>query len=218
MKNENKGFFEVILYKNGKMPLWQFHYNRIKKSWIYFFPFSSLPTSEILLQLIYEKLENNQETKRIKLIFLDEKIDVEITDFSIELYKNKNTKKLIIYREEKLELDKPNYKSIERAIYNKSLLYALQNGADQSILLDKKDNIVETSIANIFFVINNEIHTPYLKSGCVEGVFRSYLKDRISQTKKWNWIEKNIPYNEVSNYHKIFISNALRGINIAKII
>lgn len=218
MENENKGFFEAILFKNGKMPLWKFHYNRIKKSWPFFFPYKSLPSSEMLHQLIFEQIENFNDSKKIKLIFLNEKIDIQISDFSIEQNKIKKTKKLIIYKEEKLELNKPNFKSIERKIYNNSLSYALHNGADQSIILDKNDNIIETSIANIFFIYNNEIHTPFLKSGCVEGVYRTYLKERIQRTKKWVWIEKNIPYSEVSNYTKIFISNALRGINIAKII
>jgi hypothetical protein len=41
------------------------------------------------------------------------KIDIQISDFSIEQNKIKKTKKLIIYKEEKLELNKPNFKSIE---------------------------------------------------------------------------------------------------------
>ena len=38
--------------------------------------------------------------------------------------------------------------------------YALTKGCDDALLLDTEDNITEATVSNIFFIFNNEIHTP----------------------------------------------------------
>jgi branched-subunit amino acid aminotransferase/4-amino-4-deoxychorismate lyase len=98
------------------------------------------------------------------------------------------------------------------------LKFAWDNHADQAIILDKNNHIVETSIANILFIKDQEIHTPLLQNGCVEGVYRSYLKERILKSSRLKWIEKNISLDKIKYYDTILTINALKGINYAKII
>ncbi len=200
------------------MPLWKYHFDRIQKTWTFYFPNKIMPNSTMLQQLIYNQIVNHLLPQKVKLIFTEEKIDVEITEFKIESRKINKPIKLIYYKNEKISSYKTNFKTLERTIYNNSIDYAHKNSADQSIILDNNDNIIETSIANILFIKDNEIHTPSLKSGCINGVYRSYLKERIRLSKKWKWIEKTIHINNANEYNNILIINALRGMQIAKII
>jgi branched-subunit amino acid aminotransferase/4-amino-4-deoxychorismate lyase len=218
MNQKNSLFFETMLMQGEKIRLWPYHYKRIEKTWRHFFPYKSIPSSDYLLSEINNQISTNSFEKNIRLNIGYNNIEIISQAFKSEIHKSSIFKKLIFYYDEKINSEKTNYKTTSRDIYDNSLKFALKYDADQSIILDQNDYIVETSIANILFVKDYEIHTPLLQSGCIEGVYRSYLKEQILKSSRWKWIEKNIHVNKIKFYDNILIINALRGINYAKIV
>jgi branched-subunit amino acid aminotransferase/4-amino-4-deoxychorismate lyase len=218
MNQNNSIFFESMLMRGEKIKLWPYHYKRIEKTWRHFFPNKTIPSSDNLLSEIYKQISIKSFEKKVRINFGQDHLEIICQEFESEIHKSSIIKKLIIYNDEKINSNKTNFKTTERSIYDNSLKFAWDNDADQAIILDNNNHIVETSIANILFIKGHEIHTPLLQNGCVEGVFRSYLKERILKSSRWKWVEKNISINRIENYDKILIINALRGFNYAKII
>jgi branched-subunit amino acid aminotransferase/4-amino-4-deoxychorismate lyase len=218
MSQNDSIFFETMLMRGEKIRLWPYHYKRIEKTWRYFFPFTTIPSSDYLLSEINKQISIKSFEKKIRLNFGYNHLEIISQEFESEIHKSSIIKKLIIYYDEKINADKNNFKTTERIIYDNSMKFAWDNHADQAIILDKNNHIVETSIANILFIKDQEIHTPLLQNGCVEGVYRSYLKERILKSSRLKWIEKNISLDKIKYYDKILTINALKGINYAKII
>jgi len=52
-------------------------------------------------------------------------------------------------------------------------------GADDAIVCDTQDNVIEASAGNLFFFYNNAWYTPSLKGSGVNGVVRQYLIDSL---------------------------------------
>lgn len=55
-----------------------------------------------------------------------------------------------------------------------------EKGWDEILLTDSKGNISETHIANVFWITNDELYTPNLSTGCIEGVMRNSLLELAS--------------------------------------
>ena len=52
-------------------------------------------------------------------------------------------------------------------------------GFDDMIILDEKGRISELLYSNIFWIKNGIFYTPSLQTGCIKGVMRSYLIDKL---------------------------------------
>ena len=52
-------------------------------------------------------------------------------------------------------------------------------GFDDLIILDEKGRISELLYSNIFWIKNGIFYTPSLQTGCIKGVMRSYLIDKL---------------------------------------
>lgn len=83
---------------------------------------------------------------------------------------------------------------------------AQKNGFNDSILINTKGFISETTTANIFFIKNNIIHTPNINSGILNGIIRKWI---ISNYKV---MEGSYTLNDLINSDGVFITNSLIGI------
>lgn len=83
---------------------------------------------------------------------------------------------------------------------------AVKKGFNDSILINTKGFISETSTANIFFIKNNTIHTPNINSGILNGIIRNWI---ISNYKV---IEGNFTLDDLITSDGVFITNSLVGI------
>jgi branched-chain amino acid aminotransferase len=78
-------------------------------------------------------------------------------------------------------------------------------------LLNSYDRICDSTIANIFWVKNNQVFTPPLSEGCVAGVMRRYLIQKI-QEAGYAIEEMICPRQKLPEADEIFLTNALFGI------
>ena len=66
-------------------------------------------------------------------------------------------------------------KTIDYALLREAFLKAKRRGYDEAILLNHRDELVEGSRTNIFFIKNDVLYTSPVKSGCLNGVTRRYV-------------------------------------------
>ena len=81
---------------------------------------------------------------------------------------------------------------------------ALDNGADEAVMLDKNDFISEGSGENIFIVKDQSIFTPTTEN-CLNGITRQSVI-QIAQDLKFQVYEKDISYEDLLNADEAFFT------------
>ena len=90
-------------------------------------------------------------------------------------------------------------------------LYALENNLDDCIVLNKHNRIVETTNSNIFLYKKNNIYTPSLDEGCMDGVMRKQIL-KIAEKLKINIFEGMLNANVLQQTDEVFLTNVVRGV------
>ena len=84
---------------------------------------------------------------------------------------------------------------------------ALRSGHGEALLLNTRDELCEGSMSNVFVVLDGQVFTPPLSSGCLPGVRRAMLLECCP------WItERTILPTDLELATEVFLSSSLRGI------
>lgn len=202
-----KGAFETIKVVKGDPLFLREHLNRLKNS-LNFFGIEK----EINEEKIYDYIKNSEEKDfALKLIVSDENF---ILTGRKDSYRDEN-------KGFRLKISPVRRNSTSKIIYHKSLCYyenilehrwAVENGFDSALFLNERNEVCETSFANIFFVREDKIYTPEISSGLLRGTMRDFL------LKNFEIVEKIINAKDLASFDECFISNSLMGVRNVKAI
>lgn len=95
--------------------------------------------------------------------------------------------------------------------YVMATIHTEENKMDDCILLNTKGNIADTTIANLFFIKSGKIFTPSLDQGCINGVMRKYVLNKLKENK-YTCSETGINEKDLQESDEIFLTNAINGI------
>lgn len=192
-----KGIFTTIAIYNSEPFLWEKHWTRLLDNASRVgldFNFAKETVKESLAKLI---LKNKMTNGRARLTFFDES-----AQGIWALKNNKKTALLITTADfrpssEELKLTVSPYRvnstsplaNIKSCNYLENILafeQAKKDGFDEAIRLNERGEIVSACLANIFWVKNDEIFTPGLRTGCLAGTMRAYIleKYKVSEVQK----------------------------------
>lgn len=202
-----RGVFETIKIVDGKPLFLDKHLSRLKKSLRFFGIEKDIDEGKIYAYI------NSSEEKNFAL-----KLIVSDKNFIL-------TSRSDNYRDDdknyKLILSEVRRNSSSKIIYHKSLSYyenimehrwAQNQGYDSALFINEREEVCETSFANIFFVRNGEIFTPAISSGLLKGTMRDYILESYKVK------EDVISFKDIDNYDEAFISNSLMGVrNVSSI-
>lgn len=202
-----RGVFETIKIVDGKPLFLDKHLSRLKKSLRFFEIEKDIDEGKIYAYI------NSSEEKNfaLKLIVSDENF---ILTSRSDNYRDDD-------KNYKLILSEVRRNSSSKIIYHKSLSYyenimehrwAQDRGYDSALFINEREEVCETSFANIFFVRNGEIFTPNISSGLLKGTMRDYILESYKVK------EDVISFKDIDNYDEAFISNSLMGVrNVSSI-
>ena len=90
-------------------------------------------------------------------------------------------------------------------------IYAKENGLNNCVLLNKDKMVAEFINSNIFIIKNDQIFTPTIKSGCLNGVLR---KNLINLLKKYSYSisEMDISTFDLTQSDELFGTNVAQGL------
>jgi branched-chain amino acid aminotransferase len=108
-----------------------------------------------------------------------------------------------------------NLKSANFLPYVMAAQYAKENKLNDCLVNNTKGHIADATIANIFLVKNNLIITPALGEGCVNGVMRRYLVEKLQATT-FDLRQGVVTKNDLETFDEIFFTNAMYGIRWVK--
>lgn len=114
------------------------------------------------------------------------------------------------------ELSKPfnylsNIKTCNSLIYVMAGLYKQQNKLDDVFLLNQNGFLCEAGSSNIFVAYQNQLYTPALSEGCVEGVMRQVVM-KLAKDSNIPVTEAQISAEILNEADEVFLTNATRGI------
>jgi len=94
-------------------------------------------------------------------------------------------------------------------------LYTIEHQLDDCIILNKHNRIVETTSSNIFLYKKNNIYTPSLDEGCMDGVMRKQIL-KIAEKLKINIFEGMLNANVLLQTDEVFLTNVVKGVQWVK--
>lgn len=117
-----------------------------------------------------------------------------------------------VYPDAEKSCDKfSNLKSANFLPYSMAAMFAKENKLNDSLLLNSNGSIADSTIANVFIIKNGVVITPGLEDGCVNGVMRKYLIEKI-QTTDYELRVEAVTVSNLKAADEIFLTNAINGI------
>lgn len=216
-----KGIFTTVAIYNAQPFLWEKHWKRLIEN----AERLSINISEFSENLVKKSFQNLIEKNKVvnaraRLTFFDES--------SGEIWKVKNDAKnslLIMTAElrhnaEKLSLDISPYPvnsqsplvNVKSCNYLENI-YALgkakEQNFDEAIRLNEKGEIVSACLANVFWIKDEKIFTPSLKTGALRGTTLEFILENFDV------FEVESALKEIENADAVFITSA--GIGISEV-
>lgn len=222
------GFFETMRAFGLEIPLLAFHYERIKKAWnIYNFD-GEIPSLKTISNAVERLLKSNKHfgSAQVRLMFcrsgegryLPTKNQAEwylesFTSKEKEFILNTKGKQIDIYS----DFYKPlhpffSIKTNQTLIYTQAAIWANKRNLDDAILLNEHQYLIEATSSNIYVCIGNEIYTPPLNDGCVDGVMRRFLLQELLPGMNIICKETSLTKQILADADEIFLSNAVNGV------
>ncbi len=97
-----------------------------------------------------------------------------------------------------------NLKSCNALIYAMAARQAKENKWNDALIANTAGNIIESTLANIFWIKDKTVYTPPLADGCVAGVMRRRILETISVK------EKSLTMTELLQADEVFLTNAIK--------
>jgi branched-chain amino acid aminotransferase len=222
------GLFETILFKEGNIALKQYHWERLFSGLRQlYFDIPAVITPEWLEDEILKTVQKNNLVKlcRVRLqIYAGEGgilgAKTNYPAFIIECFKleksatelNNNGLVIGIARGLQKSVDSlSNLKTSNALIYVMAGQQAASQKWNDALICNSYNNIIESTIANIFWVKNETIFTPPLSEGCIAGVMRRHIITSLAK-QDIRFEEKPLSKQELLEADGIFTSNAIRRI------
>ena len=99
---------------------------------------------------------------------------------SSSMIMNSNGLKVGLYEGGKKSIDGlANIKSNNYLVYAMGAIHAKRHQNNDCIILNTKDRVCDSTIANVFYIKGGTIFTPPLSEGCVAGVMRNHLLSQL---------------------------------------
>jgi len=225
LTTDNRGFrygdgvFETMKVSKGRIPLIDLHFERLITSLV-LLKIRHSYLQEQIVQWVMELCQLNQclESARVRLAvyrnahgvgeIIIEAQSIPSTDFENKLQCISVT--VFPYARKSMDVY-ANLKTANFLPYVMASLYAVDEGYDDSIVMNCDNKICDSSKANIFIIRDNEIYTPALHQGCINGVMRRYLIDAL---KELNYVvhQEEIVEEDLVSADELFLTNAVKGI------
>ncbi len=228
--NYGDAIFETLKVVTNKINFWEDHYFRLMAS-------MRILRMEIPMNFSMEFLEKEvlktiesansaNDTFRVKIV-VNRKIGGKYTPDTndIDYFISAESLEIPFYTinetDYEVELFKDYYipnsllstlKTTSKIINVLGSVFAKENNYQNCLLLNDTKNVVEALNGNLFLVKGNEIITPPISDGCLQGIIRKQIISIISQSKEYSITEKSISPFDLQKADELFITNVIVGI------
>ena len=100
-----------------------------------------------------------------------------------------------------------NLKSANGLVYAIAARQAKHNKWNDALVCNTQGYVIESAIANLFWVKDGTIYTPPLSDGCIAGVMRRYIIEQLPGVK-----ERSLTLSELLQADEVVLTNAIKGV------
>ncbi|WP_421804909.1 aminotransferase class IV [Flagellimonas sp.] len=222
--------FETVRYVNGTLFFWEDHYFRLMASMrILRMEIPMDFTLEFLEEEIKKTIESNQlesgavrvrltvfrndgglytpATNDVSYVIETDAMEspffiIEEKPYEVELFKDYYVNKDML----------SNLKSTNKVLNVVAGVYAQENGYANCLLVNTDKKVVEAINGNLFLVKGNQIKTPPLSDGCLDGIIRKNLMKLIAGSEDYDLVEDSVSPFELQKMDEMFLTNSIVGI------
>jgi branched-chain amino acid aminotransferase len=94
-------------------------------------------------------------------------------------------------------------------------LYTKEKKLNDCLVLNSNGNIADSTIANVFIIKDGVVFTPSLSEGCISGVMRRFLIEKLRSTD-FELREEALAIKNLEEADEVFLTNAIKGIRWVK--
>mgnify|MGYP000105892124 CR=1 FL=1 len=202
-KRRHTEAFETMLW-NGHIHYFEDHINRLQDTCEYFLiPFDRTEVLGSLNKSLYEL--KTKETHRVRLaVKLDGTVDLKIVPLDYTGWDKKALKLKISTRKTNSTSPYQYHKTDYREHYNSEYKLAVEEGFDEVIFFNEKDELSEGAITNIFICKDKKWFTPPIDAGILNGTWRKNLMAPL------NAEERTLTLEDLKNADDIIIGNSVK--------
>ena len=108
-----------------------------------------------------------------------------------------------------------NIKTNNRILNVLAAVFVDEFDLSNCVLINESKNIVEAINANIFLIKGNDVYTPSLDQGCINGIIRKKVIEVLGQNDKYNIYQTGISPFELLKADEVFLTNSIMSIQNA---
>jgi branched-chain amino acid aminotransferase len=219
------GLFETMLIRYGEIQLKDLHFKRL---------FSGLQQLGIVLPVLYTQhwlTDNIIKTMQRNNLTDCCRVRLQVHAGNGGLYEKKPQPGVVIecfpLDEGALELNEnglvvgiatginksvdtlANLKTCSALIYAIAAQQAMDNKWNDALILNTNNHIIESTIANLFWVKDRVVYTPSLVDGCVAGVMREHIITTLA-SQKIKVHEQSPDLDMLLQADEMFLTNAIK--------
>ncbi|MEZ5691464.1 MAG: aminotransferase class IV [Rickettsiales bacterium] len=211
------GIFDTIIIKNSKLYQWEWHLARIEKG----LNAVKINYNTCNLQSLSKKLlkKNNIKNGLLRIQItrgiggrgympqqgINPTVIIETME-KPQLKEKYASLWLSSYKKISTDMLPVQYKLCQGLNSTLARIEAIENECFDALLLNNKNEICETSSANIFWLKDNILHTPSLSCGMLEGSIRATLI-KLYKNEEGKVKEVAATINELKSADAVFITN-----------
>lgn len=91
-------------------------------------------------------------------------------------------------------------------------IFADENDLQNCLLLNNEKNVVEALNGNLFMLVGNQLITPPIEDGCLNGIMRKQIIQIVSKMEEIELVELSISPFDLQKADELFITNIITGI------
>ena len=213
--------FETIRFENNKLFNINSHLDRLRKG-IDYLDFDIDISNDELVELMLKTInKNNIKYGAVNLMvsnnfdinnLFKSKTNIYISIRSISKINHKLVKVIFLNEWEFPIIRFKNSIKINSYAGNiKALKLAKRAGAFDAVFLNKKKQVTEATMRNIFFIKDKRVFTPPTSLGILPGTTRSLII-KLCEEHGYDCSEKMIKFDELNNMDEAFLSSSSYGL------
>lgn len=122
--------------------------------------------------------------------------------YEVDLYKDFYVSKQLI----------STLKTTNKIVHITGSIYADENALQNCLLINDDKNIVEALNGNIFMVMGNNLITPPISDGCLNGIMRKQILALAKKIEGIEVVETSLSPFDLQKADELFITNVIMGI------
>lgn len=201
---ENFQLIETMLLRNGDVPFLPLHLDRLAHSAEYLdFSFDRAFIEERIAERIASLPSDGVFRIRL-LLHADGEVTLthtaltdEARPWRVRISRHRISSKSFLRR----------HKTTRRQLYDSEYARARQDGFDEVLFLNERDELAEGSITTLFVKVGGKLVTPPLVAGVLPGVFRRHLLETDADA-----VERTLVVDDLRSAETVFVGNSVRGL------